>query len=93
MEIKSVQVSEEPAIGESVEIFVDSARGTVRLEVLKSIRVIDIIRAVVEKIKLGSSEIYELVYEGTVLKPERPIESYEIKSGSHLDIVRVTLVG
>ncbi len=84
---------EETIVTENVEIFVDSARGSVRLEVVATTIVRDIIRAVVEKIKMGTQDMYELVYEGVVLKPERTIKSYAIKNGDRLDLVRVTLVG
>ena len=84
---------EEVTVTENVEIFVDTARGSVRLEVPKSTRVKDIVQAVVEKTQMGMQEMHELVLEGVVLKPERTIESYAIRSGDRLDLTRVTLVG
>jgi hypothetical protein len=84
---------EEATVTENVEIFVDTASGSVRLEVPRSTRVKDIVQAVVEKTQMGQQEMYELVFEGVVLKPERTIESYAVRSGDRLDLTRVTLVG
>jgi hypothetical protein len=84
---------EEIVVTENVEIFVDTTRGSIKLEVPKATKIGDVVGAVVAKIQMGQQEMYELVHEGVVLKPERTLESYAVKTGDRLDLTRVTLVG
>jgi hypothetical protein len=79
-------------ITENLEIFVDTIRGSIRLELPSSTKVIDILKALAQKINIGAAETYELVFEGIALKPERTLESYDVKTGSRLDLIRETLV-
>jgi hypothetical protein len=78
---------------EKLEIIVDTARGSLKLELPKNATVKDVVSAVLQKFSLNAQEVYELVHEGVPLKPERTIQSYQIKSGEHLNLVRETLVG
>jgi uncharacterized ubiquitin-like protein YukD len=87
------EIMEELVQTEKLEIFVDTARGSLKVELPQNATVKDVISAVLQKFSLTAQEVYELVHEGAPLKPERTIQSYQIKSGDHLTLVRETLVG
>ncbi|MDH5691229.1 MAG: ubiquitin-like protein [Candidatus Bathyarchaeota archaeon] len=76
-----------------IHIVVDSARGSVELEVPKTTKVQEVLQTAVAKLNLGRWEEYELVFKGEVLKGERPLVSYGIKDGDHLDLTKKTVVG
>jgi len=86
-------MSESGTEKKTIDIVVDSARGSVELEVLKTTKVQEVLQMAVAKLDLGRWEEYELVFKGEVLKGERPFVSYGIKDGDHLDLTKKTVVG
>lgn len=84
---------EEVVQTEKLEIFVDTARGSLKLKLPENATVKDVVSAILQKLSLNAQEVYELVHEGVPLKPEQTIQSYRIRSGEHLNLVRETSVG
>jgi len=77
----------------TISITVDSTRGSIELEVLKTVKVQEVIEISTSKLGLEKPEEYELFYAGQSMKRERPLVSYGVKDGDHLDLVRIAAGG
>lgn len=77
---------------EKLEITIDTARGSLKLQLPEDVLIKDIVQAVLKKFNLNAQEVYELVHEGVALRPERTLQSYKIKAGEVLNLVRETHV-
>jgi len=78
---------------QTISITVDSTKGSVELEVLKTVKVSEVIEVSISKLGLERPEEYELFYQGKSLMRERPLVSYGVKDDDHLDLVRMAVGG
>ena len=77
----------------TISIVVDSAKGSVELEVLKTAKVQEVLSQAVSALKLGNPADWELVYQGERMKAERTLVSYGVKDEDHLELSRITVKG
>ena len=77
----------------TISIVVDSAKGSVELEVLKTAKVQEVLSQAVSALNLGNPADWELVYQGERMKPERTLVSYGVKDEDHLELSRITVKG
>ena len=87
-------MSQPPGLEKNIiNITVDSAKGSVELEVLKTAKVEEVRDKAVSALSLGNPADYELVYQGEGMKLERPLVSYGVEDGDHLELSRITVKG
>lgn len=77
----------------TISIVVDSAKGSVELEVLKTTKVQEVRDKAVSALNLGNPADWELVYQGERMKLERTLVSYGVKEEDHLELSRITVKG
>ncbi len=69
-----------------------TAKGVLTEDFPKTTKVMDVIKAVIEKQDLPSGDVYELFYKGEALKPEeRPLVSFKLEANDE-GIVQLELV-
>jgi hypothetical protein len=53
----------------------------------KTTKVAEVIKTAIEAKGLDASERFDLVYQGNVLPPERPLVSFPLEDGAKLELV------
>jgi len=77
----------------AINIVVNSTHGSVKLEVLRTARVQEVIESSTYRLGLENPEEYELTYSRETMKEERTLISYQVKDGDHLYLLRIPVGG